>query len=266
MNLLRWFFPLLMPQISGGGGGGDSGAQAQADEARKQTLRSKIDALYGVNTPGPVQEVVNGGSGWFKGIGPATQQKHDADLAANATDSSQADDARTQMDAERGQVSDATRSYYNDQLARSFGAAARNNRFNLARQSQLGGSVDVDSNAELQTDQALGATRIDQAARGAAAQLDAQREQERMNAISLVNSGAGESAVASAQAGLKNSLSNVSSQQRTNLFSDLFANGADAFTTANVNSANAAMLARYFTPGTAFFPSRASGGAVTPSG
>jgi hypothetical protein len=60
-------------------------------------------------------------------------------------------------------VSDATRGYYTDQLTRAFGGAERNNRFALARQGLMGGSQDVDSNAQLQTDENLGATRIDQA-------------------------------------------------------------------------------------------------------
>lgn len=217
-------------QFFGIGGGSDSGSgsgdAAAAEEARKDALRRRIDTLYGIGD----------------------------------------DAAAKQLADERTQVSDSTRSYYADQLARSFGSAERNNRFNLARQGLLGGSANVDTNTELETDRTLGATRIDQAARAAAASLDAQREQERMGAIGLVNSGAGESAVSSAQAGLRNSLNQVSNTNKANLFGDLFSTGADAFASQNANAANAAMLARFQQQLGAYFPTKSSGGTVTPSG
>jgi hypothetical protein len=138
----------------------------------------------------------------------------------------------------------------------------------------MGGSADVDANRELQTDQNLGATRIDEAARRAVAQLQTQREQERLNATNLVNAGAGEDAVISAQAGLKNSLDNVSTAQKANLFGDLFSTGADAFASQNYNQALAAQLARYQSSLGAFsrparaaarYPERLSHVARTPS-
>lgn len=263
MNLLRWLLPPLVLSIGGDSGGGDSGQQAAEDEARKAKLRARIDSLYGIGPSAPqLQPVPEKGLG--KIFVPAMNTQAQAQFDTNNPVATQ---ARTQMETERGQVSDATRGYYTDQLARSFAAAERNNRFNLARQGLQGGSTEVDTNRELQTDQALGGTRIDQAARAAAAALDQQREQERMNAISLVNSGAGESAVASAQAGLRNSLQNVSTQQRANLFSDLFSSGANAYTNVAQNDALAAMFARYQQQVAPFYAStRTTGGAVTPSG
>jgi hypothetical protein len=265
MTLLRWLLPRFTLGIGGDSGGGDSGQQAAQDEARKATLRARIDSLYGIKPSGPALQPVPDGGGWNLGrpIIEAQNKQAQGQFDENAP---VADAATKQMAAERGQVSDATRGYYSDQLARSFAAAERNNRFNLARQGLQGGSTEVDTNRELQTDQSLGATRIDQAARAAAASLDQQREQERMNAISLVNSGAGESAVASAQAGLRNSLQNVSTQQRANLFGDLFTTGADAFSSQNYNAALAAQLARFQSSLGAFYPTRTSSGAVTPSG
>lgn len=262
MNLLRWLLPPLVLGIGGDSGGGDSGQQAAEDEARKAKLRTRIDSLYGIKPSGPaLQPVPEKGVGKILVPAMNTQAQTEYDTNAPAADA-----AAAQLEKERGDVSGATRGYYSDQLARSFAAAERNNRFNLARQGLQGGSTEVDTNRELQTDQSLGATRIDQAARASAAALDQQREQERMNAISLVNSGAGESAVASAQAGLRNSLQNVSTQQRANLFGDLFATGADAFSSQNYNAALAAQLARFQGSLGAFYPTRTSSGAVTPSG
>lgn len=199
---------------------------AGEDEARKAQLRAQIDKLYGIGDP----------------------------------------NAAAQMQADQTQVSDATSSFYGDQLARTAAAAERNNRFNLARQGLSGGSQDATSNADLQTDQALGATRIDQAARSAAASLAAQRENERLSANALVNAGAGTQAVNSAQEGLKSSLNNANNQQRGDLTGDLFTSFADNYASQNANSANAALLARYQQQLGAFFPTKSAGGTVTPSG
>lgn len=193
-------------------------------EADKQRLRDQINKLYGIGDP----------------------------------------NAAAQMQADQKQVSDSTSSYYGDQLSRSVAAAERNNRFNLARSGLLGGSADVDSNKELQTDQALGATRIDQAARAASDSLAGQRENERLNAVGLVNAGAGSNAVESAASGLKSSLTNVANQQRTDLTGDLFTGFTDNYALNNVNQANAALLARQQQLG-AFFPTKSAGGTVTPS-
>ncbi|HEX5128102.1 MAG TPA: hypothetical protein VFV90_00065, partial [Usitatibacter sp.] len=166
-------------------------------------------------------------------------------------------------------LSDATRSYYTDQLGKEFRDAERATRFRLARQGLMGGSEDAFQQGEVRSDRDLGATRVDDAVRRAVADLSTSREQERLSAINLVNAGAGDSAISAAQAGLNNSLNNVSSAQKADLFSDLFSNAADAGTAANVNAANAAAAARYRDRLSAFFPTTrasTSSGRVTPSG
>jgi hypothetical protein len=261
---MNWLVRLLFPSplSFGGSGGGDSGGNMQADEARKSALRSKIDAMYGIAPGGTPAAPAKQQAGRF-----GVPVESDAAVGPVDDNSSVASDAAKQMAADRTNVSDATRGYYTDQLARSFGGAERNARFRLARQGLMGGSADVDTHSELQTDENLGATRIDQASRAAAASLDQQREQERLNAISLVNSGAGESAVASAQSGLKNSLANVTSAQRANLFGDLFTAGANSYTASNQDAALAAMLGRY-NQQLSYFGNSSGGsaGRITPSG
>lgn len=261
INVLKWLlFPML--HFGGGGGGGNSGQAAAEDEARKQALRDRIDRLYGAKTTRPVMGVVEDPN--LKGFGRQFSKVIPRQIGEETDPDALA--AQQQMKDESQQVVDATRGYYTDQLTRSFGAAERNNRFRLARAGLQGGSADVDTNAELSTDRNLGATRIDQAARAAAANLDTQREQERMNAISLVNSGAGDSAVLSAQAGLKNSLAQAQNTNKVNLFSDLFTTGANGVADMNQNAALAAMLGRYNQQLTSFFPVKSSGGNITPSG
>jgi hypothetical protein len=271
----------------GGDGGGDSGSNSREDEARKAALRTRIDRLYGIGSP-VTKFKLDDGTVVDTQPPPLTRPKLDESgnqVMTNPNDDSQprpdfetiqpryttltlpdteAQGAASQMQAEDSQVSDATRGYYSDQLARSFAAAERNNRFRLARQGLQGGSADVDANAQLQTDNDLGLTRIDQAARAAAASLTTQREQERLNAINLVNAGAGEDAVASAQAGLRNSLENVSTQNKANLFSDLFAGSADSVAGMNQNDLLAAMMGRYNQQLAMFSPS-SGGGRVTPT-
>lgn len=259
MNFLRWLFGPVVLSMGGDGGGGGSGQAAAEDEARKASLRDQIDRLYGVKTTKPVAAAPQPrGTGLLKGITslvPGSTEVPDAEAFG----------AKDQMAADDASVSDATRGYYTDQLTRSFGAAERNNRFRLARQGLQGGSADVDSNAELSTDRNLGATRIDQAARAASASLDAQREQERMQAISLVNAGAGDSAISSAQTGLKNSLAQAQNTQKVNLFGDLFTTGANGVADANQNAALAQMMSRYNQQLASFFPTGSSGGRITPS-
>lgn len=177
------------------------------------------------------------------------------------------DSAKAQLDNETKTVSDATRAYYTDQLNRAFPKAERDARFNLARQGLLGGSVDVDTNTELSTDKNLGATRIDEAVRKAAAGLTSQREQERLQGINLVNAGVGDSAVDSSIAGLRGAFTNANNASRADLFGDLFSASADTAAASNANQTQAALLARYQNQLKTFFPNNASsgGGRVTSS-
>lgn len=219
--------------------------QAQQEEARKETLRTRINRLYGVgggNTTAP------GSSG---GV-----------LPEPSTGDPEIDATRKQMQGELTQVGDANRAYYTDALNRSFTKAERGTRFNLARQGLLGGSEDSAQVGEVKSDRDLGATRVDEAVRKAIAGLSTSREQERLNAINLVNAGVGESAVDSATSGLRTSFTNANNQTKADLFSDLFANSADAAATQNVNAANAALLARY-KQGSFFPTSTTSSGRVT---
>lgn len=287
MSLLRWtLFPGCFPhpcEPGDPGPGSGSGGNQEADEARKQALRDKIDAMFGIGKQIPIYDSDPATPGTHKeyrntagqdepenfqyvdvpdGNGPVSARQilgYQEDPVAVG--------ARKQMQDEDAQLSDATRSYYSDQLDRSFAAAERANRFRLARQGLMGGSEDVDSNTNLETDRTLGATRIDDAARAAAAGLDAARENERLNSINLVNAGAGESAVNSASAGLRNALNTANSQQKANLFGDLFASGAYAYSNAAAQQAAAGMLAQYQKSLASYFPVPAtSGGRVTPSG
>lgn len=210
----------------------EAAAAAQAEEGRKTALRDRINTLYGITTDP-------------EGVS-----------------------AKQSLDAENTKLADATRSYYTDQLGKTYDTASRNTRFKLARQGLLGGSEDVFQQGEVSSDRDLGATRVDEAVRRAIASLTGQREQERLNAVGLVNSGQGDSAVSAAQAGLRGSFENTSNAAKENLFGDLFANGADAVTANNLDQQAALLGARYNDRLGSFFsrPRTATSGRVTPTG
>lgn len=221
------FFNMLKPQVPE-----DLAGQRQIEEeARKSALRKRIDVFYGL------------------GAEPEAQS------------------AAEMMQGENTKLADATRSYYTDQLGDQYGEAERKTRFRLARQGLLGGSEEVNQQGDVRQDRDLGATRVDEAVRRAIANLTSQREQERLNAISLVNSGAGDSAVSAAQAGLRNSFDTVSNQSKADLFGDLFTGAADFGTANNMANQEALLANRYRDRLGSFFNtgSRSTSGRVTPS-
>ncbi|TAK84366.1 MAG: hypothetical protein EPO20_14865 [Betaproteobacteria bacterium] len=221
--------------VKGVFGGGPEGpnvgdgalAAQQAEEARKAALRERIAKIYGMG------------------------------------DDPEAQAAKARMTGEEAELAKANRGFYTDELGRQYQTAERGLRFKLARSGQLGGSEDVNQFSELRGNRDLGATRIDQAVAAAVNSLIGQREQERLNAINLVNAGSGEDAVTSANRGLQNALRGAQSQQRADLFSDLFRTTADTVNAAQ--SPEAALLARYKNQLSTYFPQRQTAGRVTPT-
>ena len=265
-------------------GGEDSSLEyAKREDARKQKLRDQINRMYGIGGQTPVygaqttREVdepatwvedpslgfEGQGGGYFKPAGKRVETVMGEPTGYQ--DDPEAAGATAAMDRENTALADATRGYYTDQLGRTYTKAERQNRFALARKGLLGGSADVDTNAELRSDRDLGATRIDQAVRGAVNNLVGQRESERQQAIALVNSGAGEDAITSASRGLSNALNTAQAADKRELFGDLFQGVADGINSANALSAQNALLARYQDKLGAFFPQsgRVSAGRIT---
>lgn len=253
--------------MGGGGGDGGAGARQEQEERRKAALRARIDNLYGVPTAGrhQIQEYRNVEAGQGE-QGETLYQPQLFIREVPFGDVKAAEEAQRAMEEEQTNLAGATRGYYADELGKNYQQAERNTRFKLARQGLLGGSEDVFQQGDVREDRDLGATRVDDAVRRAIANLTSQREQERLNSINLVNAGAGDNAISAAQAGLRNSFENVASQQKANLFTDLFANSADAVANQNAAEQQAALLGRYRDRLSTFFPaSSSSSGRVTPS-
>lgn len=243
----------------GGGGDGGFSQRQQAEEDRRTALRTRINQLYGIDDPAavqreptreqfttgatPEQQAVQprddtaGGGAMVAGTpyrpaNPGTFDRAAFDAAMAAFRSSDPSDptaraARTQMTSEENRLSDAGRTFWQEDLRHTYDRAARNNRFALADRGLLGGSAQIDTEAELGRDNTLGATRVEDEVRAAVAGLRNQRESERLNATGLVAAGAGEDAVRGAQAGLTRAVENANAVRRTGIAGDLFTQGAD---------------------------------------
>lgn len=205
-----------------GGDDGDGGVAAaqQAEESRKAALREQINQLYGIDS----------------GSDPLAKASRDF------------------MAKSENELGDSTRSFYNDQLQHASEQAFRKNRFALADRGTLGGSAQIDSERELSRDNTLGATRIADKVSEAVSGLRNSQEQERLNAINLVNAGSGADAVQAAQAGLQRSFDNANSQQKVDLTGGLFSSVADQYA-GQANNAlmldafNRGKLGTFFNPG-----------------
>jgi hypothetical protein len=170
----------------------------------------------------------SGGGGGGDSGAQAAQAEAEKEALRQRINSLYGGDAAPALDAEKARLGEATTGYYNDQLGRSYGKAVRENKFALARHGQIGGSVEADKGAELQTDLNLGSTRVSEAARRAMAGLDVGREQERLQAINLAGSGAGESSVGAAATGLRNAFANAETANKADILGGLFKSGAQA--------------------------------------
>lgn len=285
--------------MGGGGEGGDGGVgeRLQSEEARKRGLRNRISQLYGYDAdkgPAPTREKFTskkmvtpstegltlqsdeGGQNWVDAQGrivdlgaPVERDVFDEEGYNKALgDYNAADDvaaaARGELQSEEDKLAGSTRDFYGEDLKHTYDRAKRNNTFALADRGLLGGTAQVDTERELNRDNTLGATRLEDEVRAAVASLKGQREGERLNALSLVNSGAGEEAVSGAKAGLSRAIQNASATRKASIASDLFTQGADAVAGANDATAQALALQRYQQQLRTFFnPTGGGAGRVT---
>lgn len=84
---------------------------------------------------------------------------------------------------------DATRQYYTDDLTRQKAESDRGLRFALARSGQIGGSVNIDKQAEQGRLHSRGLLAVEGKAQGAGAALEAQDQDARARLIQLATGG-----------------------------------------------------------------------------
>jgi hypothetical protein len=165
--------------------------------------------------------------------------------------------AAQQFSTEESDLSGALRQQYTDDLTKRGAAAERSMRFGAANTGNIGGTTFADATGKLQEENALGATRIEDAVRRAITGLRTAREDSRLRAIGLVNSGTGQDAVSSAASGLKLAADTAKSQGQEQIFNDLFGDLAYTKAAGDSNDKNAqiaAILQR--NKGGSFFPTQ----------
>lgn len=118
-------------------------------------------------------------------------------------------------------------------VERQYDNAERTNRFGLARNGLLGGSVDIDSNAELQRKNNEGLMQATGIADNAAANLKLQDERNRQSLISMAQSDIGSGTAQSlAQQSLSNAADSAYAERATASIGSLFDDMGQAYLTS----------------------------------
>lgn len=182
------------------GGGGDGGAkeaqrQEQRRQARIQEATRQINAIFDgqpvdfVDVDAYLAENPDVAAHKIYGTDP---MRHYEDYGRNEGRAlryktiAAPEKTRQQMyDEQRDAVLDLNKR----DIDRQYAQAERQNRFGLARAGLMGGSADIDSNAELQEKTSEGLIKAAALADGAAADLKTQDERTRQSLISMAQSG-----------------------------------------------------------------------------
>ena len=138
------------------------------------------------------------------------------------------------------QYLNATRNLYNTELGRQQQIASRNLKFGLARNGMTGGSVAADQGDELGREMAQGSIQAEQKAQAGLSGLQSQDNAERLQLISLAQSGADVGNVATqSNDALRANLGAAMSGQTAGSLGDVFGG-----ITQDVNNYNNAAAAR----------------------
>ena len=130
-----------------------------------------------------------------------------------------------QRAADIGDFVNATRDYYGRDLDQQKALSDRNLKFSLARNGQIGGSVQVDKQAQFGRDYAKGVLQVDRNARGAGAQLESADQDARARLINLATSGLDATTAAQqSAAAMRSSLEAGKSTAMTQGLGDVFSN------------------------------------------
>lgn len=214
-----------------GGGGGDPGAESRRQEAERQArikaATEQINAIFN-NQVKKTRVVANPARGDGGGVfgrvldqlepETITEEYWEAGDPANSRDKLYADQKTAVYDLNKREVD------------RQAAEAERLNRFGLARTGLLGGSVNVDSVADLDRRTNEGLMRAGGIADQAAADLKTQDERTRSNLISLAQSGI-DSGTAAQQAlkGLEVNAANAASARAGSTVGQLFNDLSQAY-------------------------------------
>lgn len=171
----------------------------------------------------------------------AAQQQENQRQAQIGQSVNQIDAAFGNRQPQYDQYLNATRSLYNTELGRQQQVAARGQKFALARNGLTGSSVAADQGDELGREMAQGTIAAEQKAQGALSNLQSQDNAERLQLISLAQSGSDiGNANQQATDALRANLGTAMSSNVASGLGDIFSGVADSYK----NTTNAAMAQR----------------------
>lgn len=184
------------------------------------------------------------------------QQQADAAKQAQIAAGTRAVDAAfntPQREADINAFQNATQGLLRQSLDKQQVQANLQNKFALARNGQIGGSVAVDRNKMLADDYNNGILKITQASKQAGARVRAADQSTQQNLLGLVQSGLDSgSAATQALTGMKSSLAAEKAAIDPSLVGDVFGGLGDFYTTSQqtkaYNDANKATGALYGNP------------------
>lgn len=188
-----------------GGGGGDPGAEARRQEEERQrrikAAEAEINAIFS-NQVKKTRVIPNPNK--FEGSGVFARVINEALPDTIEETYWEAGDPANSRHTLYKQQRDAVYDLNKREVDRQAAEAGRQNRFGLARTGLAGGSVDIDSMAELDRRTNEGLMRAGGIAQAAADELEANDEKTRINLISTAQSGIDTGAAAQqALSGLK---------------------------------------------------------------
>lgn len=189
---------------------------------------------------------MSGGGGGDGGAGAQREEEARKDALRSRVNSLyQSPEVLPQLASEEDQLAKTLRDFYSADLKKNYEESERKLRFGAANSGNIAGSVYADETSKLNEGNQLGGTRIEEAVRRSINNLRNAREDSRTRAISLINSGEGESGVQAASQGLRSAFDSASSAGKENLFADLFGNLGLAKTARDDANKNAALMDIY---------------------
>lgn len=250
----------------GGGGGGDGGAgQREAErQARIAAATDQINRIFNGEVKKTGTRMVSPGS---SGGGNSFFRRNFPTAPVYETYEYWERDPNAQRQKLYDEQKAAVYELNTKEVDRQATEAERANRFGLARTGLLGGSADIDSNAELNRRTNEGLLRAGGIADQSAADLQAQDERTRANLISMAQSGIDTGTAASmALNGLSANANQAASARSGATVGGLFDDLSQAYLTNQILTGRNAALAGYSkdVSGAPASPQKTYGGTTQP--
>lgn len=181
---------------------------------------------------------MSGGGGNPAAAAQAQQAQQQANIAAG-TNQVQQIFSSPALTEQYQQLGKATSDYYTNQLNQQQTTAQNQLQFALARNGQIGGSVQTDQNATLDKEYNQGLLQAQQLGNQASASLQAQDTQSEANLIAAVQGGeSGTQAATQAAEDMQANLSGATANAQTTQLGNLFGNVSTLYNNTLTNQQN----------------------------